>query len=65
MSMIENLVNIKKFGIRQFIRNEKEGGDALGAGSYSVFINRNVFIVSILCDRNVRRTYLQPNRGAY
>ena len=24
MSMIENLVNIKKFGIRDFIRNEKE-----------------------------------------
>lgn len=47
MSMIENLENIRKLGIRHFIRNEKIGGNALDAVSCSVFINRNVFIASI------------------
>jgi hypothetical protein len=41
---------------------KKKGGDALDVVGYSVFINRNVFIVSTHGIKNTERTYKKPNQ---
>ncbi len=64
MSMIDNLENIRKFGIRHFIRNEKEGGDVLNAVRCSAFTGRNVFIVSIRGVRMLKRFKDSPTKAA-
>ena len=38
MSMLENLENIKRNGIREFVKIERESGYAKNAGDTSVFI---------------------------
>jgi hypothetical protein len=45
MGVIGNLENIRKFGIRHFIRNEKERWSCPKCGGYSLFTIRNAFIV--------------------